>query len=388
MRFGFAVISAGMLTLVGGLSGCSEDTQTPVRDLPLIEASYIAEGNPETLREWGQVQLSGGALVLSDNVAPYDLNTPLFTDYAHKLRTIWMPQGTSASYQEGEVLDFPIGTVITKTFYYPVAGGADEAAVLRDTSSDFFQGSKLPLDNIRLIETRVLVRREAGWDAIPYRWNDDQTEASLNRIGGIIPLSLVDGNGEATAFDYVMPNVNECASCHASDSNSKALWPIGPKPRHLNRDFTYDDGARNQLVYLTNGGVLTGAPDDPSAAPKNASWGDIEASLDARARSYLDINCSHCHSPIGPADTSGLSLLPGATGAALGKCKVPIAAGAGTGNRRWGIHPGKPEQSILVYRLESDEADKMMPEIGRSTVHKEGVALVTDWVKSLAGDCS
>ncbi|MEO9491828.1 MAG: hypothetical protein ABJG26_09390, partial [Marinomonas sp.] len=229
--------------------------------------------------------------------------------------------------------------------------------------------------------------RDAGWEAIPYRWNEEQTEASLNRIGGIIPLSLVNEDGEAAAFDYVMPNVNECASCHASDSNSKAIWPIGPKARHLNRHFAYDDGTQNQLTHLSDVGFLKGAPDDLSAAPKNALWGDLDASLNSRARAYLDINCSHCHSPIGPADTSGLSLLPDASGAALGKCKVPIAAGAGTGNRRWGIHPGHPDQSILIYRMESDEADKMMPEIGRSTVHEEGVALLTDWVKSMEGDC-
>ncbi len=388
MQFGFATISAVMLALMGALAGCSGDSQTAAPDMPLVEANYIAEGNPETLREWGQVQLSGGALVLSGDVMPYDLNTPLFTDYAHKLRTIWMPEGASANYREGEVLDFPVGTVITKTFYYPLSEDADDAAVLRDTSSEFFQGGKLPLDNIRLIETRVLVLRDAGWEAIPYRWNDEQTQASLNRIGGIIPLKLVSDDGEAADFDYVMPNVNECASCHASDSNSKAIWPIGPKARHLNREFTYDDGARNQLMHLTNTGFLTGAPDDLTTAPKNAGWGDKSETLDRRARSYLDINCSHCHSPIGPADTSGLSLLPDASGAALGECKVPIAAGAGTGNRRWGIRPGHPEESILVYRLESDEADKMMPEIGRSTVHEEGAALVTDWVKSLEGDCS
>ncbi|MEO9490044.1 MAG: hypothetical protein ABJG26_00320, partial [Marinomonas sp.] len=157
MRSGLAVLSAGMLTLLGALAGCSGDAAEQPAQLPMIAANYIAEGNPETLREWGQVQLSGGALVLSDDVVPYDLNTPLFTDYAHKLRTIWMPEGSSVNYRTGEVLDFPLGTVITKTFYYPLKDGGDESQVLRDSSSEFFQGGKLPLGNVRLIETRVLV---------------------------------------------------------------------------------------------------------------------------------------------------------------------------------------------------------------------------------------
>ncbi|MEP2735951.1 MAG: SO2930 family diheme c-type cytochrome [Erythrobacter sp.] len=387
MRGAFLTLVAGALALMG----CSVETDDPADEAvtmgPQVAPNFIAQGNPETLAEWGQLQHIGSALVLGEAVQPYDLNTPLFTDYAHKLRTIWMPGGTAAQYTEGEVLDFPVGTVITKTFYYPTAEGADEGEVLRDTSNDFFAGDTLRLDNIRLIETRVLVRRDAGWEVIPYRWNDAQTEASLNRIGGIIPLSMVSDEGAAD-FNYVMPNVNECASCHATNSNEDAIHPIGPKARHLNRDFVYKAGTQNQISNLTDAGFLKGAPDDLTAAPKNANWTDVKAPLDLRARAYLDINCSHCHSPVGPADTSGLSLEPDASGAALGKCKLPIAAGAGTGNRRWGIRPGHPDDSILVYRMQSDEADKMMPEIGRTTVHKEGAALIADWVAAMDGDCT
>lgn len=387
MRLALAVCAMAGVFLAGSCAPPSEGQAEAVDvDRPLIAATYIDAGNPETLAEWGQVQRSGTALVLGEGVAPYDLNTPLFSDYAHKLRTIWMPQGTSANYREGEVLDFPIGTVITKTFYYPTASG--ENAVLRDTASNFFQGDALPLEGIRLIETRVLVRRDAGWEAIPYAWNAEQTEAKLNRIGGIIPLTLVNEGGGEQPFDYVMPNVNECASCHAVDSNSDAIWPIGPKARHLNRTFDYAKGHQHQLSYWKEAGLLSGIPADLATAPKNAAWGDDEASISARARAYLDINCAHCHSPVGPADTSGLSLEPDASGLALGTCKLPIAAGAGTGNRRWGIRPGHPEDSIMVYRMESDEADKMMPEIGRSNVHREGVELVTQWIAQLEGDCS
>ena len=390
MRTAFLSFLAGCLALAGCGSNEESARSERTQDLPLIAANYIDAGNPETLREWGQVQLSGGALVLSEGVLPYDLNTPLFTDYAHKLRTIWMPDGTSANYAEGEVLDFPVGTVITKTFYYPVVDGAGVDEVLLDTSSNFFAGGRLSLNEVRLIETRVLVRRDAGWDAIPYRWDEDQSEATLNRIGGIIPLSM-SGEGGSTDFSYVMPNVNECASCHAVNSNEDAIHPIGPKARHLNRNFDYSKtigGARNQLEQMTKVGFLTGAPEQSTTAPKNADWSDVTASLEDRARAYLDINCSHCHSPVGPADTSGLSLLPDASGAAMGECKLPIAAGAGTGNRRWGIRPGHPDDSILVYRMESDEADKMMPEIGRTTVHKEGAALIAEWVAALDGDCT
>ena len=99
--------------------------------------------------------------------------------------------------------------------------------------------------------------------------------------------------------------------------------------------------------------------------------------MDERARSYLDINCSHCHNKVGPADTSGLLLEPtDKVGPSLGLCKLPIAAGTGTGDRKYGIVPGKPDESIFTYRMKSVIPSEMMPELGRSLSHAEGVALI------------
>src|SRR3546814_10895541 len=77
--------------------------------------------------------------------------------------------------------------------------------------------------------------------------------------------------------------------------------------------------------------------------PRNADWRDAaHASLDGRARAYLDINCGHCHNEKGPADTSGLWLDVGDHPPRhLGLCKPSIAAGQGTGGHRFGIVPGK-----------------------------------------------
>src|SRR6478609_4393001 len=57
-------------------------------------------------------------LIPNDRVLPYDLITTLFSDYAQKARFVWMPEGTSAKYSKNEVLDFPVGTVLIKNFYY------------------------------------------------------------------------------------------------------------------------------------------------------------------------------------------------------------------------------------------------------------------------------
>ena len=335
-----------------------------------------------------------GNLKLNAGVVPYDLNTPLFSDYAHKLRTVWMPPGTSAKYEADQGFDFPVGTIITKTFYYPLPkGGRDAKAVARtyDQSADFAQAAQgergLNLANVRLIETRVLVRREAGWEALPYVWNSAQTEAELARTGDALPLELVADDGAREAFTYVVPNENQCAGCHVVDLKTKQIAPIGLKARHLNRDYAYVAGSENQLAHLTKVRYL-GGWSAAAATPKNADWRDISAPLDARARAYLDINCGHCHNLKGPANTTALDLtIFGATDRFLGVCKPPVAAGRGTGDHFFDIVPGKPDDSILPYRMLSNEAGVMMPEQGRTTTHREGVTLIREWIAALQGAC-
>ena len=351
---------------------------------------FFAEGQPASLGEWGLLKIEGGRLSLNEGVTPYDLNTPLFSDYAHKLRTIWMPKGEFARYDADEAFDFPVGTIISKTFYYPLPanGKWDGKSVARTAPNQASQGATLDLTKVRLIETRLLVRRDAGWEAIPYVWNDDQREATLKRAGGLIALELVDVNGNREAADYQVPDQNQCASCHATDNKMRALHPIGPKARNLNRDFAYASGKENQIAHLSRAGLLADAP-DPMQAPRNADWQDAaNATLEHRARAYLDVNCGHCHSPTGPAITSGMWLDAGITDRLkLGFCKQPVAAGKGTGDRLYDIAPGHADRSVLLFRMDSADPSVMMPELGRSVIHREGVELIREWIDTQTGSC-
>lgn len=388
----FAAVSFAAL-----LAGCARAPQ-PVH--------FFAEGKPPKLSDWHLVEARSGRLAPNADVVPYDLNTPLFSDYAHKFRTVWMPKGATAKYDAEGPFDFPVGTVLSKTFYYPLAAnearGTKAVARTYDTSRDFAAGSAntaLDLSNVRLIETRLLVRREGGWEAIPYVWNAAQTDAELARTGDAIPLELVDvapppkeGGGESRpagereAFTYVVPNENQCAGCHVTSVKAKRIEPLGPKARHLNRDYAYADGRRNQLAYWSDKGYLAGVP--ATDLPRDADWHDPAQPLDARARAYLDVNCSQCHSPTGPANTTALDLRSAATDLRrLGLCKPPVAAGRGTGDRLLDIVPGKPDESILLYRMLSDEPGVMMPEMGRDTTHREGVDLIRQWIAAMPGSC-
>jgi uncharacterized repeat protein (TIGR03806 family) len=347
--------------------------------------TFHAEDNPEFLRDWGQLVIADGTLTVGVDVTPYSLNSPLFSDYAQKLRTVWLPDGASpADYDEVDVFGFPVGTVITKTFWYPQADAIDRVARY-DTVAEDLDGS-LDLATTRLMETRILVHRAEGWEAIPYVWNDEQTEATLQRTGDLIPMTLVDGEVE-TPFPYVVPNVNQCAGCHATNHTTKVIQPIGPKARHLNRIVDLGAGDVDQLAHWVELGLAAGLP-AADQLPVAAVWDDDTQPLDARARTYLDVNCSHCHNKVGPADVSGLFLEPDTElGSRLGVCKPPIAAGTGTGDRRVGIHPGDPDDSIFVFRMQTDDPGAMMPELGRAVVHTEGVELISNWIASLDGDC-
>jgi uncharacterized repeat protein (TIGR03806 family) len=351
---------------------------------------FFADGRPAHLSDWQVVYAAGGRLRLNEGVVPFDLNTALFSDYAHKLRTVWMPKDVAAKYDANASFDFPVGTIISKTFYYPLPRNAahDAKSVARtyDQSRDF-AGEGLDLRNVRLLETRLLVRREQGWDVFPYVWNAQQTEALLARTGDEFQLELVADDGGREPFTYVVPNQNQCAGCHVVDLSAKLIVPLGPKARHLNRDYAYASGSENQLAHWTKIGYLSGAP-DPAAAPRNANWLDATQPLADRARAYLDINCGHCHNPKGPADTTALDLrISAPADRRLGLCKPPVAAGRGTGDHRYDIVPGQPDDSILPYRMASHEPGVMMPEQGRNTTHHEGLALIRDWITAWPGGC-
>lgn len=347
--------------------------------------TFHADEDPKDLADWGVLRVEGGKLKLGEGSLPYELATPLFTDHATKLRTIWIPNGAHAAYSENRALAFPVGTIISKTFYYPLDS---QGRALAMTGPAAVRNGALDLANARLIETRLLVRREAGWVALPYVWNKEGTRAVLKRIGGIEKVSMAPHGGLPTAgFAYVIPNSTQCGACHVPDAQTREMTPLGPTARSLNIPSPFASGHTNQLTLLAEAGKLQGLPAD-RPAPANAVWTDASWPLEARARAYLDVNCGHCHNPRGPARTSGLYLDAGPHGLReMGLCKPPVAAGQGTGDRQFDIVPGKPDESILIYRMESVKPNEMMPEIGRSSPHAEGVALISAWIKSIDAAC-
>jgi cytochrome c551/c552 len=194
-------------------------------------------------------------------------------------------------------------------------------------------------------------------------------------------LTLAADNS-AQPFNYFVPNQNQCSGCHQTEHPDGDMLPLGARLAQLASAFKDNN---NQLNSLQARGWLATLPEQPVPV----DWQDENQSIEARAQAYLNINCGHCHNPQGPADTSALILDGSARNPAqLGICKPPVAAGGGAGNLLYGIVPGQPESSILHYRMQSVAADEMMPELGRSLTHHEGVSLISDWIESLSGSCN
>lgn len=347
-----------LLPLLIGCGGLSGTPSVPIDADP-----------PNRLSRLGLLDWDGEDVVYADTVVPYTLNTPLFSDHAVKRRGIWMPDGSTATWQDDAVFDFPVGTALMKSFLFP--------ADLRS-----------PADDLSIVETRLLIHTSEGWEAWPYLWDASGGDAKLAVGGKVVGTSVIGLDGEPLTFDYLVPQRNQCLDCHEKASGrDRAIIPIGPRARYLNHE--------GQLEDLLARGMLDPLPDDP---PEAVDWKAVTAvepseldaaTLTAAARDYLDINCAHCHHPGGTeGDTSRLYLNHDQREPfSLGVCKRPGSAGKGGEGRTFDIVPGDHERSILWYRMATEDLGSMMPDIGRGLVDQAGLDVVAAWIDGLEGDC-
>jgi uncharacterized repeat protein (TIGR03806 family) len=340
------------ICLLAWVAGC----EPPNRDGPRLD-TILAEAPAERLSDYGFFVDEAGREP-ADGLLSYDLINPLFSDYASKHRYVFIPDGQPAAYRDDDVFDFPVGSVLIKTFA-------------------FAPDMRSPEVGERFVETRLLIRARDGWKAYPYVWNADQSEAYYSPVGMRTSIKTLTPSGEAVELQYAVPNQNQCKTCHQS---GQALAPIGPTARSLNHE---GPAGTNQIAHWTSLGMLTGAP-SPEVIPAAPHTADVSRSVEERARAYLDINCSHCHKADGGASNSGLFLRwTEEDPVGWGVRKHPTAAGRGAGQSRFVIEPGRPDESILLYRMESTEPGVLMPELGRSVVDEAGVRLVREWIASM-----
>lgn len=304
----------------------------------------------------------------SYKVIPYEPASSLFSDYAHKKRFVWMPKGTRATYNgDDNVLEFPVGTVFIKTFYY-----------------DNVQ----PTNSQKIIETRLLVRKNDEWKLYDYIWNAEQTEAFLDtdQNGVFVPITFTENN-VSRSIEYKIPSQTECVTCHKINiqQTGEKNTPIGPKPQNLNTIFNYGSFSRNQLEYWKRIGYIDNTLPNINTINSTVDWRDTSKPLELRAKSYLDMNCAHCHRDGGHCDYVPQRLnFSNNDSYTYGICLPSLFV---IPDNPYVITPGDASRSELFYRITTNEGSEMMPLIGRTIIHDEGVDLIREYINSLPTSC-
>ena len=291
-------------------------------------------------------------------VIPYSINAEPWADHAVGERFVAVPHELSITV-EGTAWTFPKDSVLVKTLSLDMHAG--------DPASR------------RRIETQLLHFDGAEWMPYTYAWNDEQTDALLVSAAGTERMlevldSKAAGGKRLQAWRFA--GRAECQRCH----NRWSGPPLAFNTPQLNREHRYADRIAPQLETFAHIRLL----DKPIPAENRARLSnphDDSASLDDRARAYLQVNCAHCHRM--HAGGSVLSYmhydLP------LDKTNM-VQARPSQG--AFGIHaaqviaPGDPYRSVLLYRM-SKLGGGRMPHIGSTEIDLAGVDLIFDWVRQL-----
>lgn len=350
---------------LAALTACSEEEGGSGGAPSVVRVTPPADGEPwERLSEWSFFSDVAGQ-VPADDVHPYDVIAPLFSEYTHKQRFLYLPEGERIGPSDDTVWDLPVGAALVKTFAYPRDGGD-------------------PASGLDLLETRVLYHEADGWTAHTYVYEDDDRDAVREVAGELLPgLSVTKPDGsQLHDFTYRVPNTNDCKECH--QGADERLVPLGVSTRQLDR--AGPSGAASQVDRFAELGLFTEAiPEAGARARLVDPFGDGD--LAARARSYLDSNCGHCHAATGVASDQALRLGFWDTdpevspSASWGVCVTPTSCSCCDG-LSFDVVPGDSASSLMICRVEATEDEVRMPPTSE-LVHDEGVGLLRAWIDGM-----
>ena len=351
--------------------GINSNKSQPIAfDDPAINAVAIAKflnGNLPTTTPSGNTGiptlLSGtGAfsnltsLTPSPGLIPYDMVEPFWSDGADKKRWMAIPNDGSyntadeqITYSTDDAWDFPRGSVLIKHF---------------------------EIDGQRL-ETRFEVKGDDDvYYYLTYKWNAVQTDATL--LNAAVDEDIVV-NGQTQSWHY--PSRTECVSCHFPQNGSV----LGPKTRNLNKAILYPSSGitMNQLVNFSELGLITETITDANVStyPAVAAKDDLSASLEDRARSYIDVNCSSCHNPT----VDNVAMFDARYSTPLANQNIiygDVVYDEGLTDPKV-IIPQDVANSMAHFRMNSTQTGIEMPPIAKDVVDTAGVQLIEDWINSL-----
>ncbi|WP_193554888.1 PQQ-dependent sugar dehydrogenase, partial [Maribacter aurantiacus] len=328
------------------------------------------QGNlPQLLSETGAFS-NLETLEPNEGLVPYDLIEPFWSDGAEKKRWMVIPNdGThnqvneQVQFSENGDWEFPTGTVLIKHFELPV-----------DENNPSLT---------KRLETRFSIRASDGsFYFATYKWNAQETDAILLTTGLDENIEIRNENGSISTQKWTYPSTQDCVACH----NPATGGTLGPRTRYLNSSYTYEKTGvnANQLVTLSHLGILNEVIDDSRTQNYQTykALNDVSATLDEKARSYLDLNCAYCHRPGGTGDRAQFDLQLFNSLQETGLLTSGINTPLGISDEKI-LYAGDASKSILFHRINSDDPAIMMPPIAKNKIHEEAVVLIEDWINQM-----
>jgi len=313
-------------------------------------------------------------------VVPFSINAGQWIDDASAERLVALPGGAAV-----RLFDNPI----------PIPGGFYSGAVFFPEGGVLAKTITLELErgkpsSRRHLETQILHFDGEFWHGYTYRWNEAQTDADLVPAGGMDQrYTILDPRapGGKRSQNWHFAGRGECMTCHNPWAGNALAFTVA----QLNRDHDYGGIVDNQLRALRHAGLVTLHHHDEdadvttslseTAAPWLTDPYDAGADLNKRARSYLHVNCAHCHQ-FGAGGTADIELRHAV---ALEKTKLlevrPVQGTFSIAGAQI-LAPGDPYRSVLFYRM-AKLGPGRMPHIGSEVVDHRGVRLIHDWIRQL-----
>jgi putative heme-binding domain-containing protein len=327
--------------------------------------------------------------VPSTGVISYEIQAHHWSDHTTSERWLGIPGTDPIRVAENGNWEFPDGAVVAKTVSIEMQRGSSATR--------------------RRLETQILHREEGSWRPYTYVWNEEQTDATLVESDGLyLPLTIEDTRapGGVREQNYRVASRAECQLCHNPWVETKTTIfgvqtasLLGISTPQLNRprltsslrgtggptateSTSSSAGSENQLTYLQQQGWITGSlPEAPSSSVAFTDPYDTTRDLRERVRSYLHVNCAHCHQlHAGGTATIELSFATKLDNAKMVDVR-PAQGSFGISDARI-ISPGDPTGSVLYYRMAKTGSGRM-PRIGSDEVDTDALVMLHDWIKQM-----
>lgn len=290
---------------------------------------------------------------------PYEPILSFWSDHAIKRRWFTLPDPASAfTWRADQNWTYPTGAVWVKHF--------DLESVRGDPATK------------RRLETRVLVKTTDGAYGVSYRWNEAQTEATLVPEEGVEFDFPVTENGVLRTQRWGIPSRSSCLTCHTPQAGHALSF----NTRQLNRDGLIHGRTGNQLALLEAAGYFTQPLGDPRALPRHVHPSETTYSIEARARSYLAVNCAYCHREDGTVSGAFWDGRAHLTLAETNLVDGPATNDGGDPANRL-VVPGDLDRSIVYNRVAVRNGFTRMPPLATNELDPGGIALLADWIAAL-----